>query len=80
MIKGVSHAHLGPIWYHSDPSDKYPLFPKPVTGHELFFADSYSKPALPSLFWDNSVNFHRALELSFILENKKQVKNWPIFQ
>ena len=23
-----------------------PLFPKPVTGHELFFAVSYSKPAL----------------------------------
>ena len=80
MIKGVSHAYLGPIRYHSEPSDKYSLFPKPVTGHELFFADSYSKPALPGLFWDNSVNFHRALELSFILENKKQVKNWPIFQ
>jgi len=21
MIKGVTHAHLGPIWYHSEPSD-----------------------------------------------------------
>ena len=37
MIKGITHAHLGPIWYHSEPSDfRSPLFPKPVTGHELF--------------------------------------------
>ena len=21
MIKGVTHAHLRPIWYHSEPSD-----------------------------------------------------------
>ena len=21
MIKGVMHSHLGPIWYHSEPSD-----------------------------------------------------------
>ena len=21
MIKGVTHAHFGPIWYHSEPSD-----------------------------------------------------------
>jgi hypothetical protein len=21
MIKGITHAHLGPIWYHSEPSD-----------------------------------------------------------
>ena len=21
MIKGFTHAHLGPIWYHSEPSD-----------------------------------------------------------
>ena len=51
MIKGVthdSHAHLGPIWYNSDPSD-VPYSPKLVTGHELVFAISYSKPALAEL-------------------------------
>ena len=39
MIKGVSRAHLGQIWYHSEPSDvpRCPLFPKPVDGHEPFF-------------------------------------------
>ena len=21
MIKGITHAHLGPFWYHSEPSD-----------------------------------------------------------
>jgi hypothetical protein len=26
MIKGITHAHLGPIWYHSEPSD-VPYFP-----------------------------------------------------
>ena len=46
MIKGVTHAHLGPIWYHSEPSDVPYLFPKPVTGHEPFLALCYSKPAL----------------------------------
>ena len=30
MIKGVTHAHLGPIWYHC------PIFPKPVSWLELF--------------------------------------------
>ena len=38
MIRGVTHAHLRPMWYQ--------IFPKPVTDHELFFAVSYSKPAL----------------------------------
>ena len=38
MIRGVTHAHLGPMWYQ--------IFPKPVTDHELFFAVSYSKRAL----------------------------------
>ena len=35
MIKGVTHAHLGPTWYHSEPLD-VPVFPKLGTGHELF--------------------------------------------
>ena len=49
MIKGVTHAHLGPIWYH-----KCPLFPKPVSWFGLFFAVSYSKQALKdfiSILW-----------------------------
>ena len=34
MIKGVTRAHLGPIWYHSEHSD-VPYSPK-QTVHELF--------------------------------------------
>ena len=44
MIKGVIHAHLGPIWYHSGPSD-VPYSPKQFLGWDFFVA-SYSKPAL----------------------------------
>ena len=40
MIK----AHLGPIWYHSKPSD-VPYSPNQFLGSD-FFAVSYSKPAL----------------------------------
>ena len=39
-FKGVTHAHLRPVWYHSLP----PLFPTPGLG--TFFAISYSKLAL----------------------------------
>ena len=42
MIKGVTYAHLGLIWHHSEPSDYGPIFPKPVS----FLAASYSKTAL----------------------------------
>ena len=45
MSLSYSHDHLGSVWYHSEPSEG-PLFPKPVTGQELFLAVSYSKPAL----------------------------------
>ena len=40
MIKGVNHAHLGPIWYQT--------FPTPQTSFLVgtFFAASYSKMAL----------------------------------
>ena len=44
MIKGVTHAHLGPIWYHSEPSD-VPYSPNQFLGWN-FFAASYSKTAL----------------------------------
>ena len=44
MIKGVTHAHLGPIWYHSEPSD-VPYSPKQFLVLD-FFAASYSKIAL----------------------------------
>ena len=32
ILNAHAHAHLGPIWYHSEPSD----VPRPVIGHELF--------------------------------------------
>ena len=37
MNNGVIHAHLGPIWYHTEPLDvPYGLFPKPVSWLGLF--------------------------------------------
>ncbi len=44
MIKGVTHAHLGPIWYHSEPSD-VPYSPNQFLGWD-FFAAFYSKTVL----------------------------------
>ena len=44
MIKGVDHAYLGPIWYHSEPSD-LPYSPNQFLALD-FFAASYSKIAL----------------------------------
>ena len=44
MIKGVTHAHLGPIWYYSEPPD-VPYSPNQFLGWELFAA-SYCKTAL----------------------------------
>ena len=35
MIKGVIHAYLGPIWYHSEPSD-VPNFPNQFLGWDFF--------------------------------------------
>ena len=35
MIKGVTHAHLGPIWYHSEPSD-VPYLPNQFFGWDFF--------------------------------------------
>ena len=46
MVKGVTHAHLQPIWHHSEPSN-VPYFPNQFIGWD-FFAISYSKTALPS--------------------------------
>ena len=44
MVKGITHAHLGPIWYHSEPSD-VPYSPNQFLGWDFFVA-SYSKTAL----------------------------------
>ena len=61
MIKGVTHAHFGQIWYHSEPAD-VPYSPNQFLGLDFFysflqqtpnlclaldfFATSYSKIAL----------------------------------
>ena len=47
MVEGVTHAHLGPIWYHSEPSD-IPYFPNQFLCWD-FFAASYRKMALSPL-------------------------------
>jgi hypothetical protein len=62
MIKGVTRAHLRPIWYHSEPLDV------PCSSNQFldrdFFATSYSKAAL----FNNktkSKKFVAALDLSY---------------
>ena len=35
MINGVTHAHLGPIWYHIEPSD-VPYSPNQFLGWDFF--------------------------------------------
>ena len=35
MIQGVTHAHLAPIWYHSEPSD-VPYSPNQFLGWDFF--------------------------------------------
>ena len=56
MIKGVSHAHLGPICYHSEPQysepSDVPYSPNQFLGWD-FFAVSYNKLALVVgfVFW-----------------------------
>ena len=49
MIRGIPWTHIQSVWNHSGPSE-VPYSAKPVTGQELFFAVSYSKPALIILF------------------------------
>ena len=36
MIEGVTHIHLGPIWYHSEPSD-VPYCPNQFLGWDFFY-------------------------------------------
>ena len=40
MIKGMAHAHLGPIWYHSEPSDV------PYSPNQFFDWDFFAKDGL----------------------------------
>ena len=35
MIKGLTHVHFGPIWYHSEPSD-VPYSPNHFLGWDFF--------------------------------------------
>ena len=44
MIERVTHAHLGPIWYYSEPSD-VPYSPNQFLAWD-FFDTSYRKTAL----------------------------------
>ncbi len=51
MIRGITWTHIQSVWNHSGPSEPGPLFRKPGTGQELFFAVSYCKPALAVIFY-----------------------------
>ena len=46
MIKGSLMLHLGPIWYHSEPSDvPYSQnFPRPISWIGLFIQQNDSSP------------------------------------
>ena len=64
-----------------------PLFPKPVTGQELFFAVSYSKPALHILIFEGD-HFGGARSVvikccvrpvSLHGQMRKKAKTWPGF-
>ena len=66
MIKGVTHAHLGSIFYHSEPSNVPYFLNRFLVG--TFFAVSYSKIALV-----------QALGLSFYIQNKLS-KEWELFE
>jgi hypothetical protein len=44
-VKGATHAHLGPIWYLSEPS-VIPYSLNQFFGWDFFLAVSYTKPAL----------------------------------
>ena len=46
MVMGITWTHLESDWNPSFRSFRVPQLHKPVTGQELFFAVSYSKPAL----------------------------------
>ena len=46
MILGITWTHLESVWNPSRPSEVPLVLHKPVTGQELFFAVSYSKPPL----------------------------------
>jgi hypothetical protein len=67
MIKGVTRAHLRPIWYHSEPLDV------PCSSNQFldrdFFATSYSKAALFNNKMTTAVTkskkFVAALDLSY---------------
>ena len=77
MIREGNHAHLGPICYHSEPSD-VPYFPTQFLGWDLFSV-SYSKSALarecvrnldlrvqvhPGDLWASKQRVHIVLEAS----------------
>ena len=65
MIKGVTDAHLGPIWYHSEPSD-VPHSPNQFLVHGLFFAVSYSNTALGYCFKHSLVDINCHICLVFV--------------
>ena len=46
MIEGVTHAHLGPIWYHSEPLNvPYSQnLPRPISWFGLFLKQNDSSP------------------------------------
>ena len=58
MSQSYSQDHLARISLVPFRTFRRPLFSKPVTGQELFFAISYSKPALVGLGYIQSYSNH----------------------
>ena len=59
MIMGITWTHLESV-LESFRSFRGPLLHKPLTGQELFFAISYSKPALAKVW--NRIKFMKKIE------------------
>ena len=51
MIMEITLTHLESVWNPSGPSEVPKVLLKPVTGQELVFAVSYSKPALAAMLF-----------------------------
>ena len=84
MIIGITH--LESVWNRLGPSEVPYLLHKPVTGQELFFAISYSKPALVHLLppllqrcsnLDKVVFFNSIIILSTFLQKLTLSKSYP---
>ena len=74
MVKGVTHVHLGPIWYHSEPSG-VPYSPNQFLGWD-FFCHFLQQDGSSFRNW---IEFYPLVSLLFFtIQEKFQINNLPI--